>query len=212
MLTNNILVQIHHQGIMLHCLTIIYYFNRACVAVPLPFGKVQVECYGQAEQNKQVLHVQSISEWAPACIGPYSQCNIINDLLYQAGQIALYPPTMTITSNDISVQLELVLHNIQQVISALRSDFKFTIYCTVYVTDITNIDAIIRHCHNTINNVKLFVFTTFLIFLKPKICFKWVQVSQLPRNALIELQMISYTNNSDTQQSLQHFRDGNLFI
>ena len=37
--------------------------------------------------SKSVLHVQSISHWAPACIGPYAQANtvcILNKCLYCA--------------------------------------------------------------------------------------------------------------------------------
>ena len=31
---------------------------------------------------KSVLHVQSISEWAPACIGPYSQASMVSFFLF----------------------------------------------------------------------------------------------------------------------------------
>lgn len=39
--------------------------------------------------KRDVLHVQSISTWAPACIGPYSQVAIAGDLRFLAGGIAL---------------------------------------------------------------------------------------------------------------------------
>ena len=75
----------------------------------------------------QVLHVQSQSEWAPLCIGPYAQANVLHDslilvagpaglmgvyrysLLYiififdsicRLGQIALDPPTMTVVNRN----------------------------------------------------------------------------------------------------------------
>lgn len=54
------------------------------------------------EHNKlrHVLHVQGISHWAPVCIGPYSQANIIRgSLIFMAGQIGLDPPTMTLKKN-----------------------------------------------------------------------------------------------------------------
>ena len=41
-----------------------------------------------------VLHVQSISQWAPSCIGPYSQAVLTEGLVFFAGQIGLHPPTM----------------------------------------------------------------------------------------------------------------------
>jgi len=50
---------------------------RACVQLPLPEGvSVVVEVMvaaGPAAPSARILHVQSISQWAPACIGPYSQ-------------------------------------------------------------------------------------------------------------------------------------------
>jgi diphthine-ammonia ligase len=36
-------------------------------------GRVMVEVIGAKNLDKRVLHVQSISCWAPSCIGPYSQ-------------------------------------------------------------------------------------------------------------------------------------------
>jgi diphthine-ammonia ligase len=35
---------------------------------------------------REVLHVQCMSEWAPMCIGPYSQANIVKDsIIFVAG-------------------------------------------------------------------------------------------------------------------------------
>jgi enamine deaminase RidA (YjgF/YER057c/UK114 family) len=38
-------------------------------------------------QGRRVLHVQSISEWAPSCIGPYSQATRHAGLVHFAGQV-----------------------------------------------------------------------------------------------------------------------------
>jgi len=53
---------------------------RCCVQVPLPPGaRVSVAALVRAPGcsegcTRQVLHVQSVSCWAPSCIGPYAQC------------------------------------------------------------------------------------------------------------------------------------------
>lgn len=48
---------------------------------------------------REVLHVQSLSQWAPLCIGPYAQANMVHDfLIFVAGQIPLVPGTMTLRS------------------------------------------------------------------------------------------------------------------
>jgi len=45
--------------------------------------------------------VRSISEWAPVCIGPYAQANILHRSWYLvAGQIGLNPATMEIVADS----------------------------------------------------------------------------------------------------------------
>lgn len=52
-----------------------------------------------------MLHVRSISEWAPLCIGPYAQANVLADsLIYLAGQIPLDPSTMTVFGPTVSLE------------------------------------------------------------------------------------------------------------
>lgn len=50
---------------------------RACVCVDLPKDvRVKLECIAYTESSpldRQALHVQGLSYWAPANIGPYSQ-------------------------------------------------------------------------------------------------------------------------------------------
>eukprot|EP00804_Cyclotella_cryptica_P017680 CCRYP_017151-RA/>CCRYP_017151-RA protein AED:0.48 eAED:0.48 QI:0/-1/0/1/-1/0/1/0/927 len=44
---------------------------------------------------RKTLHVQSISHWAPVCIGPYSQANVLrSSLVFLAGMIGLVPESM----------------------------------------------------------------------------------------------------------------------
>ena len=50
---------------------------RACVGVDLPIDiRVKLDCIAfieEVSQERQSLHVQGLSYWAPANIGPYSQ-------------------------------------------------------------------------------------------------------------------------------------------
>ena len=46
---------------------------------------------GTARPARDVMHVQSISPWAPSCIGPYAQMNRALGLRHYAGVIALDP-------------------------------------------------------------------------------------------------------------------------
>lgn len=55
---------------------------RACVAVDLPTPlRVRLDCIAYTERTpteRQALHVQGLSYWAPANIGPYSQAIVVS--------------------------------------------------------------------------------------------------------------------------------------
>lgn len=56
--------------------------SRTCVSVVLPTGiNIMVDCiaYDESTSSPRIsLHVQSLSYWAPANIGPYSQAIIVS--------------------------------------------------------------------------------------------------------------------------------------
>lgn len=54
--------------------------SRSTIELPLleaGLGRAYVEVLVANDQSKRVLHVQSISCWAPSCIGPYSQVYLL---------------------------------------------------------------------------------------------------------------------------------------
>ena len=74
--------------------------SRVCVgSCPDPDCAIRVECVATAAPRK-VLHVQSISLWAPSCIGPYSQASTVGGLLHCAGQIPLEAGSMTLIPGE----------------------------------------------------------------------------------------------------------------
>ena len=86
----------------------------------------------ESQQNKhhflrKTLHVQSISTWAPVCIGPYSQANVIrSSLVFLAGMIGLVPQSMTLIKptcanvTDWEVQLYQSWRNAASVLDGLE--------------------------------------------------------------------------------------------
>ncbi|KAI8920776.1 hypothetical protein DFJ77DRAFT_447308 [Powellomyces hirtus] len=80
---------------------------RVTVEVALPgTAQVQIDCLAYRGQ-KETMHVQSISYWAPANIGPYSQTAMISDQIHTAGQIGLVPNTMVLPRpSDLSCARE----------------------------------------------------------------------------------------------------------
>lgn len=68
---------------------------------------------------REVLHVQSISHWAPVCVGPYSQAQMLRSgLHFLAGQIGLIPCTMRL-HQSWTMQLEQCWKNVASVLDAL---------------------------------------------------------------------------------------------
>ncbi|XP_072967523.1 diphthine--ammonia ligase isoform X1 [Typha angustifolia] len=116
--------------------------SRCTIELPLVhagLGHGYVEVLVAKEQCKRVLHVQSISSWAPSCIGPYSQATLYKEVLYMAGQLGLDPPTMTLCPGNPTSELEQALLNCEEVAncfcsSIASSTILFVIYCSAYLT------------------------------------------------------------------------------
>ncbi|XP_065449313.1 diphthine--ammonia ligase isoform X4 [Chrysemys picta bellii] len=120
---------------------------RVCVEAPLLDGVLfwmdclahkcdvtigDVHCY-----QKQIMHVQSISHWAPANIGPYSQSIKIGEVLYCAGQIALVPCTMQLVGGGIQTEATVSLSHVEKVLKAMSHNVELhhILMANCYVTD-----------------------------------------------------------------------------
>ncbi|XP_008810325.1 diphthine--ammonia ligase isoform X2 [Phoenix dactylifera] len=115
--------------------------SRSTIELPLlqvGLGNAYIEVLVAKDQSKRVLHVQSISCWAPSCIGPYSQATLHKEVLYLAGQLGLDPPTMMLCSGGPAAELEQALLNSEAVAncfnSSIASAILFVIYCSASLT------------------------------------------------------------------------------
>ena len=74
---------------------------------------------------------------APAPIGPYSQAIEQNGTLFVSGQIPVDPSTGKVVSGDVSQQTEMVMKNIQAIITAagFGNDLSKILKCTIYLSD-----------------------------------------------------------------------------
>ncbi|KZO97985.1 hypothetical protein CALVIDRAFT_49840 [Calocera viscosa TUFC12733] len=96
--------------------------TRACVAVDLPSPtRVRLDVLACNKPNRTALHVQGLSYWAPANIGPYSQAVLNDDLVFVSGQIALNPPTMTLINESLAVEAALSFQHLDRVVEAFQS-------------------------------------------------------------------------------------------
>ena len=99
--------------------------TRACVAVDLPpFMRVKLDCFAYAEtkpSQRIALHVQGLSYWAPANIGPYSQAVSIDEHIFISGQIGLIPASLSLPSpKDPATETALVFQHTERVADAVR--------------------------------------------------------------------------------------------
>lgn len=119
------------------------------------------------------------TESAPAAIGPYSQAQIFNGIVYTAGQIPLDPSTMEIVEGDITVQTRRVMENLSAVLDAARSSLGQVLKTTVFLRDMNDFVAMNE------------VYGQFFDGHRP--ARSTVQVARLPRDCRVEIECIAVT-------------------
>ena len=114
---------------------------------------------------------------APEPIGPYSQAVEINGFIFTSGQIAINPQTGDIISHDIEEQTRQVIKNMQAVLQAGNSSLDKIVKTTIFLSDMNNFAQVNRIYGEYFNESKPARST--------------IEVSRLPKNALIEIECIA---------------------
>jgi 2-iminobutanoate/2-iminopropanoate deaminase len=114
---------------------------------------------------------------APKAIGPYSQAVWAGDYLFCAGQIPLDPTTGNMVTGGIAEQTTRVLKNIEGVLKSQDLAFGNIVKCTVFLSDMNNFPAMNE------------VYATY--FMKDPPARSTVQVARLPKDALVEIEVIA---------------------
>ena len=109
--------------------------SRVCCEVNNQTNRVKVSVKGTTS-TKKCTHVQSISSWAPANIGPYSQAYKVLNNLHLAGSIPLIPETMQLSQEAFPQ----ILKNCQAI--AESNDFKLEAASVCYAYYTTQIPEI----------------------------------------------------------------------
>ncbi len=115
---------------------------------------------------------------APAAIGPYSQANAAGGFLFTAGQIPLDPGTMEVVGETAADQARLALTNAKAVVEAGGLTLDNVVKVTVFIRDMGEFGAINE------------VYQTFFTGEPP--ARSVVEVSGLPKDVLVEVEMIAY--------------------
>ncbi|NXO53798.1 DPH6 ligase, partial [Aramus guarauna] len=181
---------------------------RVCVETLLPDGvlfcidclahKYDVAMDDVLRDEKLVMHVQSISHWAPASIGPYSQSIKVGDVLYCAGQIALVPCTMQLVSGGIWTEAIVSLRHVERILQAMsqKTALHHVITANCYVTDSKHIPIArsiwqkkLRECKK-VEDSEMYHDGTAVYGLLAV-----VVISHLPRDAAIEWHVVAVVDD-----------------
>jgi 2-iminobutanoate/2-iminopropanoate deaminase len=117
------------------------------------------------------------SDHAPLPIGPYSQAIRAGGVVYLSGQIPLDPATGQVVTGDIKMQTRQVLKNLTAVLDAAGSSIDRVVRTTVYLKDMNDFGAMNEEYGS--------------VFRELPPARTTVQVARLPRDALVEIDIIA---------------------
>lgn len=122
---------------------------------------------------KQVIN----TDQAPKAIGPYSQAIKANGFLFVSGQLPIDPVTGKFAAGEIEGQTRQSLANLKSILAAEGLTFTHVLKTTVYLKDMSHfaaMNAVYAEC--------------FAKDAPARVC---IQVSKLPNDALVEIELIA---------------------
>ena len=113
---------------------------------------------------------------APRAIGPYSQAMMVDGWIYTSGQLPM-TATGDMVEGDIEAQTEQVFRNIQAVLAAAGASLAQVVKATVFVKDLNDFARL-----NAVYD---------RAFGGHKPARSTVEVARLPRDALVEIEVVA---------------------
>lgn len=123
---------------------------------------------------------------APEAIGPYSQAVIAGGFVFCSGQIALSPGSPDLVGATAAEQTAQVLKNLGEVLDAAGSSFERVVKSTIYLTNLADFTAVNQ------------VYAGFFAAAPPARA--TVEVSSLPRGAMVEIDAIATVADEGEQE------------
>jgi 2-iminobutanoate/2-iminopropanoate deaminase len=118
-----------------------------------------------------------LTDRGPKPIGPYSQAIRASGFLYVSGQVALDPKTGELVGTDIRQQTERTLENVRGILEAAGSNMHRVVKTTVFLKDLNDFAGMNE------------TYAKFFTSAPP--ARSTVQVSRLPKDALVEIEVIA---------------------
>lgn len=117
------------------------------------------------------------SEAAPKAIGPYSHATQSGNLIFCSGQTPLNPATMQIEGATVTEQTTLVLTNLETILRDAGADRTHVLKTSVFLKNFADFEKMNK------------AYETFFGEHKP--ARTTVEVSRLPREALVEIECVA---------------------
>ena len=112
---------------------------------------------------------------APAALGPYSQAIVTGNMIFTSGQLGINPESGVLEEN-IAGQAKRCLNNIREVLSTAGFEKTNVVKTTIFLKNLADFD--------TVNKI----YSDFFGDHKP--ARTTVEVAALPKNALIEVDVV----------------------
>lgn len=113
---------------------------------------------------------------APAAIGPYSQAQTAGGFVYTSGQVGIDPATGNLCEG-LEAQAHRVFINLTEVLKAAGTDMSKVVKTTVFIKDMNDFAAVNA------------IYAQY--FNEPYPARSCVEVARLPKDALIECELIA---------------------
>ncbi|QKF60024.1 RidA family protein [Aliarcobacter lanthieri] len=118
---------------------------------------------------------------APSAIGPYNQATSFEKLIFTSGQIALDPVTMEVVNGTVQEQTKQVMENLKAVLEEAGSSFENVLKTTCFLANMEDFVAFNEIYGQYFKGETAPARST-------------VAVKTLPKNVLVEVEVIAYKN------------------
>ena len=115
---------------------------------------------------------------APAPIGPYSQAVKAGGFLFCSGQIPLDPATNALVAGDVKVQTAQVMKNVSALLSASGASLEQVVKTTIFLKSMGDFPVVNE------------VYGSYFKSNAP--ARSTVEVARLPKDVLVEIEVIAY--------------------
>jgi len=115
----------------------------------------------------------------PQAIGPYSQAIRANGFVFVSGQVAIDPATQQFVAGDVAAQTDRAIKNLAGILKAADSSLERVVRATVFLKNMSDFAAMNE------------VYAKHFSFAPP--ARSTVEVARLPKDALVEIDVIALT-------------------